>query len=61
MGCRLLNRVFHTMEEQHMEHKMLYKYKSVDNLEYLLDIIQNQRLYLADIEELNDPLEGLII
>lgn len=61
MGCRLLNRVFHTMEEQHMEHKMLYKYKSVDNLEYLLDIIQNQRLYLADIEELNDPLEGLMM
>lgn len=36
----------------------LYKYKSLDNLWHILDIVHNQRLYCANWQELNDPLEG---
>ena len=36
----------------------LYKYRSLDNLEYTLDIIVNSRLYAATYETLNDPMEG---
>lgn len=40
----------------------IYKYKSVDNiqdLEHTLDIIKNNRLYLPNRNQLNDPLEGV--
>lgn len=37
---------------------LLYKYKSLDNLWNVLDIVVNQRLYCAHWSELNDPLEG---
>lgn len=38
--------------------RMLYKYKSDENMEYIYDILENNRFYLAKREELNDPLEG---
>lgn len=36
----------------------LYKYKSLDNLAFFLDIIVRNRLYGATMKELNDPMEG---
>ena len=42
----------------------LYKFKTVDNdkqLEYILDILDNNRIYLPTYKELNDPLEGGVI
>lgn len=41
-----------------MEH--LYKYKSLKDLYYFIDILLNKRLYAAKYLELNDPLEGYI-
>ncbi len=41
--------------------KMLYKYKSINtprDLIYLLDIIDNHRLYMSKYSDFNDPLEG---
>lgn len=35
-----------------------YKYRSVSNLRYFLDILSYKRLYLASYSELNDPIEG---
>lgn len=35
-----------------------YKYRSVSNLRYFLDILSYRRLYLASYSELNDPIEG---
>ncbi len=37
----------------------LYKYKSLDNLWHVLDIIINKRIYCAEWKNLNDPMEGL--
>lgn len=37
----------------------LYKFRSLDNIEFVLDIILNERLFCASYESLNDPLEGL--
>lgn len=36
-----------------------YKYKSLDNFEYLLDLLLKERLYAARYDELNDPMEGI--
>lgn len=36
----------------------LYKYKSIENLWHVLDVVLNHRLYCAHWSELNDPLEG---
>ena len=38
---------------------MVYKYKPVDNIAYVCDILKNNRLYLPKVDELNDPLEGI--
>lgn len=38
---------------------MLYKFRSPEKLEFTLDIILNQRLYCADWNDLNDPMEGI--
>jgi hypothetical protein len=38
---------------------ILYKYRSLANLEYILDIILNQRLHCSTYPELNDPFEGI--
>ena len=37
-----------------------YKYKSLDNFEFLMDILLKERLYAASYHELNDPMEGVI-
>lgn len=37
----------------------LYKFRSLDNIEFVLDILLNERLYCAPYSDLNDPLEGL--
>lgn len=41
-----------------MEKTYYYKYRSVNNLHFLLDILVYNRLYLASYSELNDPMEG---
>jgi len=38
---------------------LAYKFRSVEQLHYVLDIIFNNRLYCADSKELNDPSESL--
>ena len=38
---------------------ILYKYRSLQNLNYVLDILLNSRLHCARYLELNDPFEGL--
>ncbi len=42
------------------EGKIFYKFKSLDNFEFLLDLIVRDRLYAAKLCELNDPMEGII-
>jgi len=37
----------------------LYKYRSLKNLEFVLDIILNERLHCTEYQNLNDPFEGL--
>lgn len=37
---------------------MFYKYRTLDNFQFVLDILVNQRLYAATFEEMNDPMEG---
>jgi hypothetical protein len=37
----------------------LYKYRSLQNLEFVLDIILNGRLHCTEYQNLNDPFEGL--
>lgn len=36
----------------------LYKYRSLDNFKFFIDIILNNRLYAAKYKDLNDPMEG---
>lgn len=38
---------------------LVYKYRSLDNFQFLLDIIVNKRLYAARFDEMNDPMEGV--
>ena len=38
---------------------ILYKYRSLENLNYVLDILLNYRLYCARYLDLSDPFEGL--
>ena len=38
---------------------LLYKYRSLENFEYVLDIILNERLHCAPYDDLNDPFEGI--
>ena len=37
---------------------MLYKYRSLKNFKYFVDIILNNRLHAASYFDLNDPMEG---
>ncbi len=39
----------------------LYKYRSLENLEFALDIFVNNRLYAANFRALNDPMEGRFV
>lgn len=36
----------------------LYKYRTLDNWKRFIDILVNQRLYAAEFDKLNDPMEG---
>lgn len=38
---------------------LLYKFRSFDELEYLLDILVKERLYCCEYRRLNDPFEGM--
>ncbi|MBU0734410.1 MAG: DUF2971 domain-containing protein [Proteobacteria bacterium] len=37
---------------------MLYKYRSLENFKFVVDILVNSRLYAAKYSDLNDPMEG---
>ena len=39
----------------------LYKFRSLRNVEFTLDILLSERLYCASFEDLNDPLEGIFV
>ncbi|MEZ9371042.1 DUF2971 domain-containing protein [Shewanella sp. 10N.286.51.B2] len=43
-----------------MNKNTFYKYKSLSNLEFVLDILLRERLYASKYNELNDPMEGVI-
>jgi len=38
--------------------EILYKYRSLDNFKFFVDIILRKRLYAAMYKDLNDPMEG---
>jgi hypothetical protein len=42
-----------------MTTKKLYKYRSLNNIEFVLDILSNERFYCPRVDELNDPFEGV--
>ena len=39
----------------------LYKYRSFSNMEFVLDILLNQRLHCSRYDKLNDPFEGIFL
>jgi len=41
--------------------KCFYKYKGIEHIEHILDILINNRLFCAPPEALNDPMEGYFI
>lgn len=41
-----------------MTGEILFKYRSIQNWKFILDIFLNKRLYAATYKELNDPMEG---
>lgn len=41
--------------------EILYKYRTIDNLEFFLDILLNNRLYAASFKDMNDPMEGVYV
>jgi len=41
-----------------MGDEVLFKYRSIQNWKYLLDIFLRKRLYAAAYKEMNDPMEG---
>ncbi|PIK14399.1 DUF2971 domain-containing protein [Halobacteriovorax sp. JY17] len=41
-----------------MREEVFYKYRGLDNFEFFADIILNKRLYAAQFQTLNDPMEG---
>ncbi len=38
--------------------EILYKYRSLENFKWFMDILVNSRLYAATFTEMNDPMEG---
>lgn len=42
-----------------MADQILFKYRSLEQMEFLLDIFANKRLFAADYQSLNDPMEGV--
>lgn len=43
-----------------MKNNTFYKYKSLSDFEFVLDILLRERLYASKYSELNDPMEGVI-
>jgi len=41
-----------------MSKEIFYKYRSLDNWKFIIDIVVNSRLYAAPFQLLNDPMEG---
>ena len=39
--------------------RVIYKYRSFNNINYVMDILKNHRLYFPTRDKLNDPLEGM--
>lgn len=39
--------------------KLLYKYRGINNFQFLIDILVNKRLYACHYAMLNDPMEGI--
>lgn len=37
---------------------ILYKFRSLENFQFVLDILVNQRMYAAAFDTMNDPMEG---
>lgn len=37
---------------------MFYKFRTLDNFQFVLDIIVNNRLYASTFDAMNDPMEG---
>lgn len=46
------------MSAKHKGKTMYYKYRSLKDFKFFVDIIVNNRLYAATYTELNDPMEG---
>lgn len=40
---------------------MLYKYRTIENFKYFIDIILKKRLYAASYFDMNDPMEGYYV
>lgn len=38
---------------------ILYKFRSIQNITFVLDIIKNKRFYASPFRTLNDPMEGI--
>ena len=38
---------------------ILYKYRTLDDFKFVLDILVNKRLYATTYDEMNDPMEGV--
>src|SRR5262245_43019182 len=41
-----------------MNNDIFFKYRSLQNWKFVLDIFLNKRLYAAKFKEMNDPMEG---
>ncbi len=41
-----------------MSSEVLYKFRSLENWKFVLDIVIHKRLHAAPFDELNDPMEG---
>lgn len=48
-------------QNEEMDQKCLYKYRSLENLDRFLDIILDKKLYGALYKEMNDPMEGYFL
>jgi hypothetical protein len=48
-----------TTQQNNNTPKRLYKYRSLENFKFIVDILINKRLYAAKYFDLNDPMEGV--
>lgn len=42
-----------------MRNNILYKYRNLDNFEFIVDILLNEHFYASTYYNLNDPMEGM--